>query len=100
MPLPFSPGHFDLLPRTTKAEYLLAHAAFNRTSGSSHEALLALNERHGAARARLDGLQAPSEGYRRGVPELPVAYHGMHRHLLERSPGPVHRFHRRAAANP
>jgi len=70
-------GRFDLLPWMTKSEYLLAHAAFNGTSGSSHESLFALNERHGMARARLDGLQTPSQGYRRGVPELPVAYHRM-----------------------
>ncbi len=68
---------FGLLPWMTRSEYLLAHAAFSGTSGGAHEALLALNERHGVARTRLDGLQTPSEGYRRGVPELPVAYQRM-----------------------
>jgi glyoxylase-like metal-dependent hydrolase (beta-lactamase superfamily II) len=64
----------DLLPWMTKSEYLLAHAAFHLTSGSTREELLSLNVRHGLPRERIEALQPPAEGFRKGVPELPAAF--------------------------
>jgi len=64
-------GKFGLMPWITKSEYLLAHAYYHCIAGTDHGALLALNQKHGLDRARLDSTDWREDQYRNGVPALP-----------------------------
>lgn len=65
---------FGLQPWMTELEYLLAHAAYHRTGGTSLGDLQALYSRHGLEPARFAGISSPEDHYRRGVPQVPQAF--------------------------
>lgn len=58
----------------TRAEFLTAHLVREGTAGYGREPLLALFRRHGLDEMRLSALGERPGNYRRGVPELPLAY--------------------------
>jgi len=68
-------GKFNLTPWITESEYLLAHAYFHCIGGTDYAALLALNQKHGLERARMDTTDWREDHYRSGVPALPVTFH-------------------------
>jgi len=61
----------------TQGEYLGAHALWHQMPGYSVSDMLAHYHRHGLDTERLAALEARGNGYRRGVPSLPSAYHRM-----------------------
>jgi len=68
-------GQFGLVPHLTKAEFLLAHAAYHGIGGTERARLMGLSERHGLAGERLAAMGFDEEHYRRGVAALPNAFH-------------------------
>jgi glyoxylase-like metal-dependent hydrolase (beta-lactamase superfamily II) len=61
----------------TAAEYLTAHAIAGEHSGYSPRATLDLFRRHGMGAAEQETLAGRGNGYRRGVPELPLTFDRM-----------------------
>jgi len=66
---------YGLVPHLTKAEFLLAHAAYHRIGGTELAGLRDLSERHGLAGERLAAMGSDEDHYRRGVASLPNAFH-------------------------
>ncbi len=58
----------------THAEFLTAHALHGGHSGHGHEAIVALFARHGLAGDALTALSGRGNHYRRGAPEIPLAF--------------------------
>lgn len=58
----------------TEAEYLTAHAAAEERAGYGTQATCALFRSHGLDDSDLAALAARGNGYRRGVPELPLRH--------------------------
>lgn len=59
----------------TQGEFLGGHALWHQLSGHCVADMVAQFRSHGLDAARLDALATRGNAYRRGVPELPAAYH-------------------------
>jgi glyoxylase-like metal-dependent hydrolase (beta-lactamase superfamily II) len=67
-------SRFDAPVAMTHAEYLTAHAMANEFGGYATGATIELFRRHGMSATELAAFTQRGNGYRRGVPELPLAF--------------------------
>ena len=67
-------ARWDCAVAMPQAEYLTAHAITDERAGYGAAATSALFRRHGLADEHVAALEARGNQYRRGVPELPLAY--------------------------
>ena len=58
-----------------QGEYLAAHMIVEQIAGYSIPYMVDFFRRHGLDQARIDGLIARGNGYKRGVPAIPLTYH-------------------------
>ena len=57
-----------------QGEYLAAHMMAEQIAGYAIPYMVEFFRRHGLDQARIDGLVARGNGYKRGVPQIPVTY--------------------------
>jgi glyoxylase-like metal-dependent hydrolase (beta-lactamase superfamily II) len=58
-----------------QGEYLAAHMMAEQVASYSIAAMVEFFRHHGLDQARIDGLLARGNGYKRGVPAIPLTYH-------------------------
>ena len=58
-----------------QGEYLAAHMMVEQIAGYKISAMVEFFRRHGLDQARIDGLVARGNGYKKGVPAIPATYH-------------------------
>jgi glyoxylase-like metal-dependent hydrolase (beta-lactamase superfamily II) len=57
-----------------QGEYLAAHMMVEQIAGYAISSMVEFFRQHGLDQARIDGLVARGNGYKRGVPEIPATY--------------------------